>query len=124
MWFPGMDDRSIRHKRPRKPCNRCRWSRLCTYRLPLRAAFRGREQFLDGLRFPESEMFVDYSLCPSIVRHTLGTSDQGSSTRSVGMTLARPFKAGKMKQDKPRRVATPATEAVFNRRYATRNAMI
>ena len=33
------------------------------------------------------------------------------------MNLARPFKAGKMQQDVPRRVATPETGAVFNRRY-------
>jgi hypothetical protein len=29
------------------------------------------------------------------VRQTLGNSDQVLSTRSVGMNLARPFKAGK-----------------------------
>jgi len=29
-----------------------------------------------------------------------------------------------MQQDRPRRVATPETQAVFNRYYATRNAMI
>lgn len=43
------------------------------------------------------------------------------STRSVGMKLARPFKAGKRQQNGPRRGAT--VETPFNRRYATRNAM-
>jgi len=36
-----------------------------------------------------------------------------SSTRSVGMNLDRPFKAGEMQQDIPRRLATSETGAVF-----------
>ena len=40
------------------------------------------------------------------------------------MTLDRPFKAGKMQQDEPRRVATPEAEAVFNRRDEKRHDLI
>ena len=41
------------------------------------------------------------------------------STRSVGMNLARPFKAGRESARTPRRVATTETAGI-NRRYATR----
>jgi hypothetical protein len=54
------------------------------------------------------------------VWNTEGTSDQVSSTRSVGMNLARPFKAGTMAPDYRRRVATVESSANFRRRNATR----
>ncbi len=49
-------------------------------------------------------------------RQTKGSLDLVSSTRSVGMTLARPFK-GAIAVKYSRRVAMP--EPGFNRRYAT-----
>ena len=49
-----------------------------------------------------------------------GVADQVLSTRSVVMTLGRPFKAGKWSTERSRRVATSETRAQFNRRYATR----
>jgi hypothetical protein len=42
---------------------------------------------------------------------------------SVGMNLARPFKAGESSITYLRRVATAETGAQFNRRYATRHTM-
>jgi len=42
------------------------------------------------------------------------------STRSVGMNLARPFKAGDHVYDVSRRVATIEYGYIFKRRYATR----
>jgi hypothetical protein len=41
------------------------------------------------------------------------------STRSVGMNLARPFKAGKSVTEQLRRVATHEKGHEFSRRYAT-----
>jgi outer membrane protein TolC len=67
------------------------------------------------------------SVRPTNVRHTLvcrswgdspAQSEHVSSTRSVSMNLARPFKAGKKVTKHSRRVATP--ESSLNRRYATR----
>ena len=47
-----------------------------------------------------------------------------SSTRSVGLSLARPFKAGRRASEFPRHVATTELSAAFRRRYATRTTRL
>src|SRR5205807_3361371 len=83
--FRETDDRSIRHRLLRKLCNRCKWSRRYTCKLLRRVECPSPGLDQDGPRFPESEMFVDYSF------HSLP-----SCQCSVLFTIARMLPSGSL----------------------------